>query len=57
MHLPRQIEDTQSVLYLILNPIIDDDRRFRTKLRDIRDTFSFPIVNVPLECTNISTFY
>jgi hypothetical protein len=50
----KDITDTdRSVSYIDIHIEIDSDGRLRTKLYDKRDNFNFPIVNIPLICSNI----
>ena len=52
-----EIKDTtdtdRSASYLDIHFEIDSEGRLRTKLYDKRDDYNFPIVNVPLICSNI----
>ena len=43
----------RSALYFDLHLEIDSEGMLRTKLYDKRDDYNFPIVNVPLICSNI----
>ena len=52
-----EVKDTtdpqQSASYFDLYPEIDIGGRLKTNLYDIRDIFTFPIVNFPFICSNI----
>ena len=47
------MEMQKSASYVDLHLEIDSEGWLRTKLYDKRDDYNFPIVNVPLICSNI----